>query len=100
MAKRIVINKGEFLGLYRQSFEIVEEIAKINKQAIKVAGKAPTGKFYKGEAEGLMSQYYTMLVQNIGVLTQAYSKAGEYLMYVQEEIGIADSEIAKEFNKK
>jgi len=99
MAKRISIDKAEFLSLYKQSFSVVEAVAGVQKNAAAIAEKAQ-GNFYKGEAEGLMAQYYTMLAQNIGTLTQVYSKAGEYLMQVQEEMGIADAEIAKSFKSK
>ena len=96
---KIVINARELSRLNNQSMKIVDIMSHIQGHARGIAEGKLTG-FYKGEAEGAIVQYYVMLAQNLGVLTQQYSKLGEYIMVLQESMEMADAAISKSFNLK
>ena len=104
--KRISINNEEYCNLLMQLNDLLFGVAELQTNAMLIVGqglehKTPLGNpFYKGEAREGMEQYYTMLAVNIGTLNQFYSKLGEYMIYIQEEMNILDEYIANYISKQ
>ena len=98
---RIVLDNDEYCGLLVQFNTLLFGLSKLQEQAVGLAGmglehKTPRGNlFYLGEARESIEQYYTMLAFNVDVLNQFYSKLGDYMVYVQKELNIADEYIKK-----
>jgi len=101
MNDRIIrFDKEEFFQILQECTDLMATITLLQEKSMILVGpvlevRTPMSNlFYVGPARETMEQYYTQLAINISNLNGFYSKAGEYLIYVQTELGITDEEIA------
>lgn len=98
--RTIRFDQEEFIQILKQCTDLIATITLLQEKAILIAGpvlevQTPMANlFYVGPGRETMEQYYTQLAMNISNLNGFYSKACEYLLYVQTELGITDEEIA------